>query len=215
MTSLRIAVFEDDARYRATLVTFLKHAPGLECAGSWSHLAEGIAEARRRVLTWDVVLMDLQLADGSGLDGVRAIKGLRPDLPIVVLTTFENPQTVLAAISAGADGYLLKRASVAELNAGIRAAALGGSPLTPAVAAHLLGSLRTAGSGATPTPIDLTDRERDVLRALAQGASYQRAAEALGVSLDTVRTHVRSMYKKLQVNSASQAVARALRDGLV
>jgi DNA-binding NarL/FixJ family response regulator len=208
-------VFEDDGRYRKALETFLGHAPGLSCVASFAWLHEGLAVAPAAAAEWDVVLMDLQLGDASGIEGIRTLKRLRPELAVVVLTAFENPATIFDAISAGANGYLLKRASVAELGAAIRAAAQGGAPLTPLVAARILASLRGEGGTQAPAPVGLTDRERDVLRALSGGASYQGTAEALGMSIDTVRTHVRSIYRKLEVRSAPQAVARAIRDRLV
>jgi DNA-binding NarL/FixJ family response regulator len=213
--ALRVALFEDDGRYRRTLETFLHHARGLRCVASFGGLHEGLAAAPRAIAGWDVVLMDLQLGDASGLDGIRALKRLRPELAVVVLTAFENPGTILDAISAGANGYVLKRASVAELGAAIRAASEGGAPLTPLVAARILETLRGDGGSRPPAPVGLTERERDVLRELSGGASYQGTADALGMSLDTVRTHIRSIYRKLEVRSAPQAVARALRDRLV
>lgn len=217
MSELAVCFFEDDPRYRASLELVLKHTPGVRCVASFPTLASGLAEARRRAGDWDLVLMDLHLPDGSGIEGVKALKALRPGLPVVVLTVFEDPRTVLRAICAGADGYLLKRATAAELVAALKAVAAGGSPLTPAVAASLLEVVRQTSVPSTPPPsrLDLTERERDVLRSLAAGNAYKQVADDLGVSLDTVRSHVRALYRKLQVHSVAEAVGRALREGLV
>lgn len=215
---LRVAVFEDDARYRQGLETLLRHAPGMRCAGVFPRLAPGLAAARADPTAWDLVLMDLEHPDGNGIDAIRALKALRRDLPVLALTVFEEPATVVAAICAGADGYLVKRSSAAELLAAMRNAGAGGATLSPGVAGALLDVVRRAAPPlrpATPTRLDLTEREQDVLRTLSGGRSYAEAAQELGVGLETVRTHVRSLYRKLQVHSVGEAVARAIREGLV
>lgn len=214
--AIRVALFEDDARFRAGVETLLRYTEGMACVASFPLIGPGLAAARRDPSAWDVVLMDLDLPDGSGVDAIRALRALRADLPVLALTVFEEPRTVLQAICAGASGYLLKRATALELKGAVKAAAAGGAPLTPAVAAAVLDAVRvTSGAGPTPTRLDLTARERDVLRALSGGASYQQAADTLGVTLDTVRTHVRALYRKLQVHSVAEAVGRAIREGLV
>lgn len=217
MADVRVVLFEDDPRYRKSLETMLAHAPGVCCVAAYSRLGPGLAEAARAEVGWDVILMDLELPDGSGIDAIREIKSRRPDIAIVAITVFEEPATVLRAICAGADGYLLKRSSVAELLSAIRHASTGGAPLTPSVAAEILGLLRAQARPAGPAPVrvGLTDREQEVLRALARGATYRSAGEELGLSVDTVRTHVRSLYKKLQVHNVGEAISRAIREGLV
>lgn len=215
--TLRVAVFEDDARYRAGIETLLRHAQGMECVASFALREPGLKAARKQVAGWDVVLMDLDLPDGSGIDAIRTLRSIRADLPVVALTVFEEPRTVLQAICAGAAGYLLKRSSAAEITGALKAAVAGGSPLTPAVAASVLDLVRVthAPPETRPTRLELSERERDVLRALAAGATYQQAADDLGLSIDTVRTHVRSLYRALQVHTVAEAVSRAIREGLV
>lgn len=212
-----VVIVEDDPRYARSLERLLAHAPDLEVVGSFGLVHEVTAAARTDARRWGLVLMDLELPDGSGADAIRALKAVRPDLPILALTVFESPRTVLETICAGADGYLLKRATAGELLAAIRALLAGGSPLTPATARALLEVVRKTSAPAAPRPtrLDLTDREQAVLRSLASGASYKQVADQLGISLDTVRTHIRSLYRKLQVHSVAEAVTRALREGLV
>lgn len=214
---LNIAVFEDDARYRSSIETLLGHALGMRCVASYPLLGPGMAAAERGPEpAWDLVLMDLELPDGSGIDAIRRLKLLRPSLPVVALTVFEEPKTILQTICAGADGYLLKRTPAGEVLAAIRAVAVGGSPLTPAVARTVLDVMRhVQPEGARPRKLDLTEREQEVLRALANGASYKIIAADLDISLDTVRTHIRALYRKLQVHSVAEAVGRAIREGLV
>lgn len=218
MTSpLRVVLFEDDPRYRQGLETLFKHTPKIDCVAVFPRLEPGLVAARRDASGWDVVLMDLEHPDGSGVAAIRALKNLRPDLPVLALTVFEEPATVLAAICAGADGYLLKRSSATELVAAIRSAGTGGAPLSPGIASALLQVVRktSAAPVSHPSRLDLTAREQDVLRCLAGGHTYQEAADSLRIGLETVRSHVRALYKKLQVHSVSEAVARAIRDGLV
>jgi DNA-binding NarL/FixJ family response regulator len=132
-----------------------------------------------------------------------------------MLTAFEDPPRILAAIRAGADGYLLKRAGVAEILEQLRVVASGGSPMTPGIARSVLDLVR-AGTGPSPleTGPDLSERERAVLGALVRGLAYKQVAADLDLSIDTVRTYIRRIYAKLQVHSATEAVARAVRERL-
>jgi DNA-binding NarL/FixJ family response regulator len=170
---------------------------------------------------WDIVIMDLEMPHMNGIDATRRLKAVAPSMKIVVLTVFEEPTAILEAVSAGADGYLLKKARARELLDGIRAVADGGSPLTPDVARKVLDLLRamSSGSGATtgpsPSRLELTDREQDVLRALVKGLSYKQAGDELGISLGTVRSHITAIYRKLQVHNVAEAVSRAIRQRLV
>ena len=214
---LRVVIFEDDARFRAGLETLLRHAPGFVCVAAYGRLGPGLKAAETDAANWDVVFMDLELPDGSGIPAIRALKQRRADLPVIALTVFEEPATVVSAITAGADGYLLKRSSSTELLQAARSAGQGGAPLSPRIAGALLEVVRRTTPRRDPAPLrlDLTAREQDVLRALATGLTYQEAADQLGVGLETVRTHVRSLYRKLQVHTVGEAVARAIRDALV
>lgn len=225
---LRVAVVEDDPRYRVSLETLLTHAHGFRLAGSFGTPLALLGEADRAAtgahgLAWDLVLMDLQLPGMSGIEATRRLKRLQPELPVVVLTVFEDPDTILEAICAGADGYLLKKSSAPEMLEHLRAVAKGGAPLTARVARTVLGLLRAEAGGAPaaahrdagPVPeLDLTARERDVLRCLVSGMSYKQAAAELGISTETVRAHIKSIYRKLQVHNVAEAVSRAIRERL-
>ena len=224
--SLRVAVVEDNPRYRGTLEQLLRHAPGFELEASFSYPPPAIRAAERSVAEdsgrpWDVVVMDLEMPEMSGIEATRRLKRLLPDLKIVVLTVFEQPTTILEAICAGADGYLLKKARAPELLGGLRSAVEGGAPLTPNVARSVLELVRVGGAGSAaggtggPTRLDLTDREQQVLRALVEGLSYKQVGEILGISMGTVRTHITSIYRKLQVHSVAEAVSRAIRERIV
>ncbi len=165
--------------------------------------------------------MDLELPGISGIEATKELKARLPELSIVVLTVFEDPVTIVKAIIAGADGYLLKKTPAVELLSQLRMIAADGAPLTAGVARTLLALVRKSPSLATseatgaPTRLDLTNREQEVLQCLVRGLSYKQAAEQLEVGVETIRTHIRAIYKKLQVHNAAEAVARAIREKLV
>ncbi len=216
---VKMIVIEDDARYRSSLETLFAHAPGFELVASFPSAVAAVAVAAEQIEGWDVAFVDVDLPGMNGIEAVRRLKALRPGLVILMLTVFEEPATMLQAICAGADGYILKRTSARQLLEQAREAFAGGAPLTAPVARTILELVRRLGGDAAlapgPARIELTERERDVLRALVEGKAYKQVAEALGVHIDTVRTHVRHLYRKLQVHSAAEAVVRALREQLV
>jgi DNA-binding NarL/FixJ family response regulator len=213
---IRVLFVEDDPRYRASIEALLTYTPGFALAAAFGRADTALAWARAGA--WDLCVCDLNL-DGhlDGIEVIAQLKALAPDRPIVALTVFEEPAVIVRAICAGADGYLLKRSSSSELIALLRSAADHGAPLTTSVARTVLDVFRRSVS---PAPsdgarLDLTKREQEVLRKLVDGLAYKEVADRLEISLDSVRTHVRAIYRKLQVHSVSAAVSRALRDGLV
>lgn len=220
---IRVTTVEDDGRYRASLESLLRLTPGMRLSGSFSTPTAALAAAERvgPEDRWDVVLMDLELPGMTGIETTRRLKRLLPDSAVVVLTVFEEPSRILEAICAGADGYLTKDTPPDELLAQIRAVAEGGSPLTSGVARIVLDLLRhveaeRGGHGSSPSDgMRLTSREGDVLRCLMAGSGYKQVAAELGISIDTVRTHIRHIYRKLQVHSVAEAATKALRAGLV
>lgn len=218
----RVGVIEDDARYRAGLVALLRHAPDFECAAVHGSAVEALEALERHgaaapLGACELVLMDLGLPGMGGSEATRRLKRICPALRVVVCTVFEDPDRILEAICAGADGYLLKRTPPAEMLDHLRAVFAGGAPLTAGVAATVLRLLRDPGDRAVTVNGEappLTLRERDVLRALVRGLAYKQVADELGLSIDTVRTHIRGIYRKLQVHSVAEAVSRAIREGL-
>jgi DNA-binding NarL/FixJ family response regulator len=226
MAPLRVVIIEDDTRYRSSLEQLFSRAAGFTLAAGFPAATHAVrlaetAVGRLEPPPWDLVLMDIEMPAMNGIEATRRLKAALPGLKVVVLTVFEQPATILEAICAGADGYLLKKSRANELLEGLRAVAEGGSPLTPNVARSLLDLVRAsrpgaAGGGATePTRLDMTEREQQVLRALTEGLSYKQAADVLGITLGTVRTHITSIYRKLQVHSVAEAVSRAVRERLV
>lgn len=226
MTIRTIAV-EDDARYRASLEILLEHAPEFELVQTFASPFDALGsleEALRRGVGpgWDLVMMDLNLPRMSGIECTRRMKELDPGLTVVVLTVLEQEASVLEAICAGADGYLVKHTPADKLLARLREVMDGGSPLSAGVARTLLDLVRELGPALPPVAeegeprsLELTEREQDVLRCLVQGMSYAGCAAHLDISVDTVRSHIRSIYSKLQVHTVAGAVSRALRERLV
>jgi DNA-binding NarL/FixJ family response regulator len=222
---LSVAIIEDDPRYRSSLETLFTHAPGFSLASSFGSPRRALEEVDRLTESgeqpaWKLVLMDLELPGISGIEATRELKARLPELPIVVLTVFEDPATIVEAILAGADGYLLKKTPANELLSQLRMIAGDGAPLTAAVARTLLSLVRqsrpstSTETSEAPTRLDLTTREQEVLQCLVRGLSYKQVADHLEISVETVRTHIRAIYKKLHVHSAAEAVARALREKL-
>ena len=222
MSMTRVAIVEDNPEFRETLGTFLRHQPDFALAGTFGGAEAALADARRAIdehgqVVWDLVLMDIELPRMNGIEATRRLRELAPELPVVVLTVFENPSVILDAIAAGASGYVLKKTGARELVAQLRSVLDGGAPLSPAVAATLLEFVRRTGDTtphADPRRLDLTERETDVLRRLVDGRTYDQTASDLGISASTVRTHVRAIYRKLQVHSVAEAVRKAVQAGL-
>jgi DNA-binding NarL/FixJ family response regulator len=224
---LDVVIVEDNPHYRRSLETLFNHAPGFRCAASYGSAQAAIDEVERMMRfgpepRWNMVLMDIDLPGMSGIEATRRLRTHLPHMAIVMLTVFEEPATILEAITAGADGYLLKKTPAPELLSQLAMIASGGSPLTPDVARTVLSLLRSknnllaaTGSSAAPTKLDLTEREQQVLQCLVKGLAYKQTADYLGISTDTVRTHIRGVYRKLQVHSVAEAVARAIREKIV
>ncbi len=226
--TVRVAAVEDDRHYRSSLETLFSHADGFAFTAAFATAEAAVAVAaeaqvRGRRPLWDLLLMDLALPAMDGITATRRMKDLLPDVPVVVVTAFEEPRRVLEAICAGADGYLAKRIPANEVLAEVRSVLAGGAPLSAGVARTVLDllrvqTLRRVGLPASPQPasaLDLTQREHDVLRCLVRGLSYKETAQDLDISIDTVRTHVRHVYSKLSVRSVAQAVRVALERGLI
>jgi len=223
---LNIAIIEDDPRYRHSLETLFHNTPGFQVAascGSAHTMLQELENAQRagQEPSWQLALVDIELPGMNGIEATRRLRKELPALTVVMLTVFEDPTIILEAITAGADGYLLKKTPAPELVSQLKAIASGGSPLTPDVARTVLSLLREntpkriAGkffNTGSPTKLDLTEREHAVLQGLVKGLSYKQTALQLDISIDTVRTHIRAVYRKLQVHSVSEAVARAIRE---
>jgi len=213
MDSIRILVADDHAQFRAGIRAILRREPELEQVGEVATGAEAINAAE--TLQPDVVLMDLHMPGVNGIEATRQILSTSPHIRILVLTMFEDDDSVFAALRVGARGYLLKGADKAEIVRAIRAVERGEAIFGPAIAQRLMHYFATP----RPTPAvlafpELSDREREILTLIAQGRSNPEIADRLVVSLKTVRNHVSNIFSKLQVADRTQAILRARSAGL-
>jgi len=217
MATIQVALVEDQPLTRQGLTALIGGTPGYGCAGAWRTCEEMLARLPEARL--DVLLLDIGLPGMSGIDGVRRAREILSDLPILILTVHEDNELVLEALCAGACGYLVKKTPPARLLEAIREAHEGGSPMSSQIARRVVEVLRSMRVETSPQAGEeeyrLTPREREILRGLAAGNTYQTAARSLGISTDTVRFHIRKIYRKLQAHSQSEAVAKALRQGLL
>jgi len=208
---IRILIADDNPEFREGLRGLLAAQPDLAVVGEAATGAEALALAVRTLP--DVVLMDLQMPDLNGIEATRRLAAASPHIGVLMVTMFEDDDSVFAAMRAGARGYLLKGARKAETLRAIRAVADGEAIFSPAIARRLMGFFAAARL-APPVLPELTDREREVLALIAQGRSNQAIADALFLSLKTVRNHVSNIFAKLQVADRAQAALRARDAGL-
>lgn len=209
---LRVAIVEDDRAVREGLSFLIDGTAGYRCVGHWDSVEAALGhpagEAPR------VLLLDVHLPGMLGSEGVRPLLEKYPDVTILMLTVYEEEDRVFESLCNGACGYLLKKTPPARLLEAIREAAAGGSPMSPEIARKVVRLFQKTGP---PARLDtaLTAQEKRLLALLAEGRSYQAAADEMIVSINTVRNYVRSVYEKLHVHSKSEAVSKALRARLL
>jgi DNA-binding NarL/FixJ family response regulator len=203
---LRLLVVDDHPVVRNGLAGMLASQADFEVVGEAADGAEAVAAVA--ALLPDVVLMDLRMPVMDGVEAIRAIRSGPASPPVLVLTTYDADADIVRAIEAGASGYLLKDAPPEDLYAAIRAAAAGGAPLSPTVAARLVHRVREQ-------PETLSARELDVLRLVARGASNREVGRDLRISEATVKTHLIHAFEKLGVGDRTSAVTRAIERGLI
>jgi DNA-binding NarL/FixJ family response regulator len=210
--TLRVAIIEDQARIREGLRSLIDGAAGYACCGSYGSMEDAIENIPHAFP--DVVLVDIGLPRMSGIEGIRLLKALRPELPFIILTVYEDDKRIFDALCAGACGYLLKNTPPARLLECLKEAYSGGAPMSPTVAQKVLALFREIRPPET-ADYSLTPHEIRLLKLLVEGHNYKTAAVELNVSVNTVRFHMRSIYDKLQVHSKSEAVAKVLRHRII
>jgi DNA-binding NarL/FixJ family response regulator len=206
---IRVLVVDDHPVVRAGLLAVLEDEPGFEIAGAAGSAEEALAVAA--TLRPDVVLLDLELPGIDGVEAIGQLSSVSPDSRVVVFTAYLTDEHVLGAVRAGAKGYLLKGAGAAEIARSIRTAHAGGSYLEPRVAARLMSEVREPARRTT----QLSEREREVLRLVAEGRSAKQIARALTIAERTVKFHLTSIFNKLGAENRAQAVAIAAQRGLL
>jgi len=211
--AIQVALVEDDPGVRANLAAMINSAPGFACQAAYPDgisALKGIPANRP-----DVVLMDINMPGMLGTECVQRLRTAVPGLPVLMLTVYDDSEQVFKSLMAGATGYLLKRTSKDKLLEAIREINSGGAPMSRQIAKRVVQffqEIRQAPDEVRRAPEvkNLTEREEQVLASLAKGLSYKEIADALTISFETVRTHVRSIYEKLHVHSRTEAVLKYL-----
>jgi len=207
MAAIKVSVIEDDGPCRAAWEVLLKGTPGFICSGSYADAESALAEIPSQKPK--VALVDIGLPGMNGIELVRRLRLALPDTLCVMLTVYEDTERLFQSLTSGAHGYLLKRTPPAEILQGIQEVVAGGSPMSRSVARKVIHHFHNL-----PVPSQelalLTGREREILDHLAAGASYKEIATRFSISTETVKAHLRSIYKKLQVNSRAEAMLKVL-----
>lgn len=205
--SIRVAIIEDDHDIRQLMQLIIDGSPGFSCKQAFGDCESGIPALLAE--NADVVLMDIDLPGMSGIEGVARLREGSPTLNIVMLTVHEDDEAVFDSLCAGAVGYLVKGLPPVQLLDAIKEAYEGGSPMSASIARRVVRSFQPI----LPNP--LSEREKEVLKMLCEGENYKTIAEALFVSTNTVKAHIKNIYEKLQVHNRAGAVGKALKHRLV
>lgn len=209
---IAIAIVEDNRYMRESWRILLEGVDDFIVLGTYRDCESALADPE--LLSADVVLMDISLPGISGIEGVRRLKEMNPEIATVMCTVHEDDQAVFDALCAGAVGYLLKKTAGETLIRSIREAADGGSPMTPGIARKVIATFQSPRTNEALTA-QLTAVESEILGELARGKSYRLIAESTGLSVHGVGYHLRKIYEKLEVSSRGEAVARGLQKKLI
>ena len=211
--SINVLIYEDDEYLRSSLVDLLSEEEPFNVVGDFPKCTD----LREHVETYvpDVILMDIDLPEMSGIEGVKHIRKVDKEVHILMITVFDDSTLVFEALYAGANGYLLKKHIFKRLTDAIKDMLEGGAPMSPAIARMVISKMISNTPDKKKEEYQLTSREMDVLNSLAKGNSYKMIADDLGISIDTVRSHIRNVYVKLHVQSQGEAIGKAFREGLI
>jgi DNA-binding NarL/FixJ family response regulator len=207
---IRVAIVEDDPRFQASLKNWINTSPDISCHQAWRTAEEAIELLPREPP--DVLLMDINLPGLSGVECARRIKDLVPSIQIVMLTVYDDGNRIFQALAAGASGYLLKRTLPDKILEAIQEVHLGGAPMSSYIARKVVQSFQKKSSS-TQNSV-LTEREHEVLKYLTGGYINKEIASAMEISLETVRSHLKSIYEKFHVHSRTEAVVKYLNKDL-
>ena len=205
---IKVAIVEDDEGIRTSLGALLRRAPSIRFAGDYPDAETALREIPK--VPPDVVLMDINLPGMNGVECVRQLKATVPKVQVLMLTVYEDSDSLFNSLKAGASGYLLKRTASSRLLEAIRDVHDGGSPMTPQLARRVVQFFAKTTSDESPVS-RLTAGEKDFLDQLANGYAYKEIADRMKISIDTVRSYVRTVYEKLHVHSRTEAVVKYLR----
>jgi DNA-binding NarL/FixJ family response regulator len=207
--AVRVLIFEDNDFLRESLASLIKLNDAYVLAGSHANVMTVKTDVQSA--SPNIIIMDIDMPGMTGIEAVKIIRTFNTEVPILMLTVFDDNEHVFEAIKAGASGYLLKKHITNRLFTAMEEALDGGSPLSPSIARMIITSMQTQHAKF----YNLSPRETEILSLLSKGESYKMIANQLGISLDTVRTHIKKIYEKLHVHSQTEAVSKAIRERLV
>ncbi len=206
---IRVSIIEDNAYMREGWETFIDFERDMTVVGSFDSCEKAFDDANFQ--RSDLVLLDINLPGMDGIEGLSHIRRIDPDKIVIMVTVHDDDEHIFAALKAGAIGYLMKKVAPNELVDAVRDAFNGGSPITPNIARRVISTFHSSQK----LEEQLTERELDILRELAKGLSYAAIGKKIFLSVDGIRHHIRNIYRKLEVNSKSEAVAKGLRNRLI
>ena len=205
---IKISIVEDDKEIRESLAILIEGTDGFSCVSHYGSVELALEKIEKDLP--DVILMDINLPGMTGIEGVKLIKEKMPECEIIMQTISENDKDVFDSLCAGACGFLKKNTPPAKLLDAITEAVKGGAPMNMDIARLVVNSFKPGQNKENP----LTEREKDVLRALCDGKSYKMIAGELFVDINTVKFHIRNIYRKLEVNSKGEAIIKAFKEHL-
>ncbi len=206
-----ILLYEDNLLLSESIQTMLRLNKNIQLVGAYENPME--VNTHLQNLHPNLLIMDIDMPGMNGIEAVERVRKTNKDIPILMLTVFDDNQNVFDAIRAGASGYILKKHISTKLFSAIDEALEGGAPMSPSIARMVLASMQQRPSA--ENPYQLTPKENEVLTSLSKGNSYKLIADELQMSLDTVRSHIRKIYEKLHVHSQTEAVRKAIHERLV
>jgi DNA-binding NarL/FixJ family response regulator len=204
---LKVSIIEDNDALRHSLQALFNRTPGMRCVSALPNLMNVVSDLSKDEP--HVVLMDINLPNITGIEGVRTVKSVFEKIQVLMFTVFEDDEKIFAAIRAGASGYLLKKTPPSEIVAAVQDLHAGGAPMSPSIARKVIQAFQLPQQTSL-AEYELTPREKEILFSLVDGLSYKKIGEKYFISLSTIRTHISNIYAKLHVHSKSQAVAKVL-----
>ncbi|WP_300602250.1 response regulator transcription factor [Niabella sp.] len=213
ITTIRVAVFDDNAYRRDSLSMLINASPQMTCTGTFFDCSNVITDIRKA--DPDVVLMDIDMPNVNGIEGVKIIKVNFPKIQVLMQTVYEDDNKIFASICAGASGYILKKSPPAQLLQAIEDVYNGDAAMTASIAKKVLTAFQKNVFFENNEEVELTGREKEILNLLVKGYTRKMVASACNLSIHTVNTHIKNVYEKLQVNSVSEAVVKALNQKLL